>query len=111
MFQYPFSFNGRIRRTEYGLSIIFFYAYCFLTGFLIGLLRLPAPVMYLLLIPGYWFLLAQGVKRCHDRGNSGWYILIPLYGFIMIFAEGEHGVNYYGPNPKGIGNEESTENY
>ena len=111
MFQYPFSFDGRIRRTEFGLSLIIFYAYCFFIGFFIGLLRLPAGLMYLLLIPGYWFLWAQGAKRCHDRGNSGWYMLIPFYGIMMLFADGEHGVNQYGPNPKGIGNEESPESY
>ena len=111
MFQNPFSFNGRIRRTEFGLSLIFFYADCFFIGFFIGLLRLPAGLMYLLLIPGYWFMWAQGAKRCHDRGNSGWYMLIPFYGIMMLFADGEHGVNQYGPNPKGIGNEESPESY
>jgi hypothetical protein len=26
----------------------------------------------------------------------------------MIFAESDHGINEYGPNPKGIGNQEET---
>jgi uncharacterized membrane protein YhaH (DUF805 family) len=55
-------------------------------------------------IPMLWFLWAQGAKRCHDRGNSGFYQIIPFYGFWMLFADSEKGVNEYGPNPKGIGN-------
>lgn len=51
-------------------------------------------------IPLIWFFLAQGAKRCHDRGNSGWYQLIPFYGFWMLFADGDAGVNNYGVNPK-----------
>lgn len=59
-------------------------------------------------IPLLWFTWAQGTKRCHDRGNSGWYQLIPFYGLWMLFGEGDYGINGYGENPKGIGNQEGT---
>jgi uncharacterized membrane protein YhaH (DUF805 family) len=108
MFKNPFSFEGRIRRTEYGLSIIVMYAYFFVFGFFIAFAELGTGIMYVLLIPGYWFILAQGAKRCHDRGDSGWYQIIPLYGLWMLFADSDNGFNEYGPNPKGIGNQEKT---
>jgi uncharacterized membrane protein YhaH (DUF805 family) len=108
MFKNPFSFEGRIRRTEYGLSIIVMYAYFFVFGFFIAFAELGKGIMYVLLIPGYWFILAQGAKRCHDRGDSGWYQIIPLYGLWMLFADSDNGINEYGPNPKGIGNQEQT---
>ena len=74
MFKSPFSFNGRIRRLEFGLSILIYYAYLFLSmGLAIG------EEFFVVMIPAYWFILAQGSKRCHDRGNSGWYQLIPFY--------------------------------
>lgn len=54
------------------------------------------------------------VKRCHDRGKSGWWSLvslIPLVGFIWVIVdlgvmEGDEGPNAWGPNPLGdkIGN-------
>jgi uncharacterized membrane protein YhaH (DUF805 family) len=56
-----------------------------------------------------WFFLAQGAKRCHDRGNSGWYLLIPFYFLWMLFADGEIGQNDFGPNPKGIGNDDISD--
>jgi len=102
MFQHPFSFSGRIRRTEYCLTYFGYF-----------LFFLPMDVMkedeisggfaliwLLLLIPVVWILLAQGSKRCHDRDNSGWYQLIPFYGLWMLFAEGDQGMNYYGDSPK-----------
>ena len=98
MFQNVFSFNGRIRRTEYGLSLIGFYI-----GYLFALaLTSQYPIFGLTLVPLIWIVLAQGVKRCHDRGNSGWWILIPYYGFWLLFADSEAGLNEYGENPKGI---------
>lgn len=60
---------------------------------------------YLFIIPIYWFILAQGAKRCHDRGNSGWFQLIPFYGLWMLFGDSYFGNNKYGENPKGIGNQ------
>lgn len=102
MFSRIFSFNGRIRRLEYGLTYL---VYC--------LWNIPMQVMpgdqisegyaifYLVtFIPILWIILAQGAKRCHDRGNSGWYQIIPFYFFWMIFAEGDSESNEYGENPK-----------
>lgn len=103
MFQSPFSFDGRIRRTEYGLSyIIYMVAYGIINALAMSM---SSPFIYLAIIPVAWFIIAQGAKRCHDRGNNGWYQIIPFYMFWMIFADSEVGVNEYGENPKGIGNQ------
>ncbi len=107
MFKAPFSFKGRIRRLEYGLSILIFAAIYIGLGFNMMKLVQVHPLLGLLgflMIPLLWFHFAQGAKRCHDLGNSGWYQLIPFYGFWMLFANSEDGENEYGPNPKGIGN-------
>lgn len=105
MFKNPFSFDGRIRRLEYGISYLLYLVVIY------GTLGLTAvigdsisTVLLLLYIPAVWFLLAQGAKRCHDRDNSGWYQIIPFYALWMLFADGFPGKNEYGPNPKGIGN-------
>ncbi|ASB49968.1 DUF805 domain-containing protein [Alkalitalea saponilacus] len=104
MFNNPFSFQGRIRRFEYGLSIIIMFAFILVVGFFVGFTGVGDGFIYVLLMPAYWFRLAQGAKRCHDRGNSGWFQIIPFYGLWMLLADSENGVNEYGPNPKGIGN-------
>ena len=95
-----FSFSGRIGRTAYGLSLII----CTLLSILIltSILQTKGNTAFLVLlyIPMGWFALAQGAKRCHDLGNSGWFQWIPLYYFIMLLKEGAKEANYYGESPK-----------
>jgi len=104
MFENPFSFNGRIRRKEYAISVTFYLAAYF---HMLGYLRSPfeqlnSPAVALVVaIPALWFLWAQGAKRSHDLGNSGWYQLIPFYIFWLLFQDGQPGSNEYGLNPKG----------
>jgi uncharacterized membrane protein YhaH (DUF805 family) len=45
--------------------------------------------------------IAVAVRRMHDQDKSGWFILIPIYGFILLFIEGTRGPNRFGPDPKG----------
>jgi len=116
MFKNPFSFDGRIRRLEYGLSHIIYFAYLLveiiilLLGGLIDNMDNPKDtiMVYLLASPAIWFMIAQGAKRCHDRNNSGWWQIIPFYGFWMFFADGDIGANDYGDNPKGLSYEYET---
>jgi uncharacterized membrane protein YhaH (DUF805 family) len=99
MFSSPFSFDGRIRRTEYGISfIIVVIVNTFLNAiFASG----EVPIIGLAYIPTLWFLWAQGAKRCHDVGNNGWWQIIPFYVFWLLFQDGQPGINEYGQNPKG----------
>jgi uncharacterized membrane protein YhaH (DUF805 family) len=51
--------------------------------------------------------LAISVKRCHDRGKSGWFLLVgllPAVGICWLFVElailrGEEGPNGFGSEP------------
>ncbi|MEP3837111.1 MAG: DUF805 domain-containing protein [Algibacter sp.] len=105
MFKNPFSFEGRIRRTEYGLSYLIYLLLYLGGGALIANMNESFSILLLVIwVPLIWFLLAQGTKRCHDRSNSGWYQIIPFYGLWMLFGDGDTGPNEYGNNPKGIGN-------
>ena len=45
--------------------------------------------------------LAVAIRRMHDQDKSGWFILIPFYGFILLFIDGTRGPNRFGPDPKG----------
>lgn len=103
MFNKPFSFNGRIRRLEYGISaIIYLVWYTIITI----MMETPNPsigasvFVLISFIPMIWFFWAQNCKRCHDRGNSGWYQIIPFYFFVLLFGDGDNGNNEYGENPK-----------
>ncbi len=104
MFNNPFSFEGRIRRTEYGITSLLFMFFLVAINILLEPggddRNLDAIITLILYIPLGWFKLAQGVKRCHDLGNSGWWQLIPFYFFWLLFEEGEKRTNRYGVDPK-----------
>ena len=97
-----FSFDGRISRLEYLLSYavvsIFsggIFNFCE-QSILHGYPEYFWPVWSLIMIPTMWVIFAQGAKRCHDMGRSGWYQLIPFYVIWMVFAPGEKLANKYG---------------
>lgn len=69
--------------------------------------RIPATAMG---IAGLFFLipsLAVSVRRLHDSGKSGWWILLGLTAIgglvLLIFylLDGTRGANRHGPDPKG----------
>jgi uncharacterized membrane protein YhaH (DUF805 family) len=112
MWKNTFSFEGRIRRTEYGLTFLIVVfgrtiLIMLLAGIMVGSgsrnMEGYTVLSYFLSIPFLWFFWAQGAKRCHDMGKSGWWQLIPFFPLVMIFKEGDSHTNEYGDNPKGNG--------
>jgi uncharacterized membrane protein YhaH (DUF805 family) len=107
MFKNPFSFEGRIRRTEYGLSFIIFAVGRVMSQLIaVGIagndknLQGAMVFSYILLIPLLWFFWAQGSKRCHDVGISGWWQIVPFVPLFLLFGGGEKGSNRFGDDPK-----------
>lgn len=111
MFKSPFSFNGRIRRKEYGISTLIYFIIVYITHIFknaisSNFVEENFSIFYLLIIfPAIYFYLAQGAKRCLDIGNSGWWQLIPFYFIQLLVVDSHSGENEYGLNPKGIGND------
>ena len=110
-----FSFQGRINRAKWWLGAILggvIGAVPYVAGAIMsdGFQRLNAVSIALIVIGVLimiWTGLAAGVKRCHDRGKSGWWMLlalIPFIGSIWMFIElgileGQSEPNQWGENP------------
>ena len=109
-------FSGRARRAEYWYFVLFnlivtliLMVIDLVTGTFsktLGLGLLGGIYALAVLLPG----LGVGVRRLHDTGRSGWWLLIALIPFIgaivliVFFAQDSTpGANPYGPNPKGVG--------
>jgi uncharacterized membrane protein YhaH (DUF805 family) len=93
------TFSGRARRSEYWYFFLFNVIIAFVLGFVGGLTKMPIiSTIYTLavLIPG----IAVGVRRMHDVGKSGWFLLIPIYNLILACTDGVKGDNEYGADPK-----------
>ena len=101
------NFNGRARRSEYWYFFLFNFIFSFVLGFIGGAtgFELIGTIYSLaVLIPS----LAVAVRRMHDVGKSGWFLLIPIYNFILACTDSTDGDNEYGPNPKSAVNTNST---
>ena len=92
-------FNGRARRKEYWMFVLFNLIFSMVWVFICGVAGFPEMgQLYTLaiIIPS----IAVGVRRMHDVGKSGWFILIPVYSFILTVSKGDEVENKYGQDPK-----------
>ncbi|MFC8586208.1 DUF805 domain-containing protein [Streptomyces sp. NPDC057217] len=99
-------FSGRARRKEFWMFQLFNIIAVIILSILDSILGIQVlSLVYTLAV----FLPSLGVsvRRLHDTGRSGWWILIalvPLVGGIILLVfnclEGEQQQNAYGPNPK-----------
>lgn len=75
-------FDGTASRPEYWWFFLFYFVIEVILG-LGGLVTIRAIVSLALFLPS----LAVGVRRLHDTGRSGWWILtsiIPPWGIILL---------------------------
>ncbi|MBT2571231.1 DUF805 domain-containing protein [Planococcus sp. ISL-110] len=111
-FRKAFVFSGRSRRKEYWTFILG----VMIISFALTIVELAAGLeiapdvgllttifSLIIFIPS----LSVTVRRLHDIGRSGWWLLlsfIPVLGWIALFVftllDSQSGSNKYGPNPK-----------
>ncbi|MNE10054.1 hypothetical protein D3C80_1027510 [compost metagenome] len=78
-----FSFNGRLRRQHFWISWLILLG----AGVVLGWIPFLGIILSLAMI---WPNIAIVVKRLHDMGKSGWFVVIPwvanIIGFVMIIS-------------------------
>ena len=107
-------FSGRARRQEYWMFVLFNFIFSLVASLIdlgIGVLTFAVfgfgilSILYAVavFVPG----LAVAVRRLHDVGKSGWYLLIilipiagPIWFLVLTVMDSQPGDNKYGPNPK-----------
>lgn len=113
------NFSGRAQRKEYWMFVLFNVLIIIalqiietMVGLNVGDTGIISTLYALaVVLPS----LAVGVRRLHDTGKSGWWILlslIPILGAIVLIIflviDSQPGDNKYGPNPKGVSAEGQT---
>jgi uncharacterized membrane protein YhaH (DUF805 family) len=105
------NFNGRARRSEFWWFYLFTVILSIVATVIdttifnkgvqdIGIVNTVVSLAFLLPSIG------AGVRRVHDVGKSGWFILIPIYNIVLFCTNGDAGTNEYGTDPKGLEMEE-----
>lgn len=106
-------FNGRARRKEYWYFALFNILISIILAILDNMLGSFSTAAGMGLLGGIYALaifipgLAVSIRRLHDTGRSGWWLLIlliPLVGAIVLLIfmlqDSTPGENAYGENPK-----------
>lgn len=94
------TFEGRDRRSE-------FWPFALLVGLLCGTLIIikgdgqsdPHPEWIPFLIT-FIPMLASAIRRLHDVGRSGWWVLVPVVPLFFLFKDSDMEENKYGESPK-----------
>ena len=87
-------FSGRSRRKEYWYFTIITYLIYMITVAINPMLYGIACLA--LLIPG----ISVGVRRIHDTGRSGWWLLVPIVNLVFLCLDSTPGDNKFGPGTK-----------
>jgi len=107
-------FDGRARRMEYWMFVLFSAIVSIVLSIVDAMLSLNAPGGFGLLSGLYSVAvlipsIAVAVRRLHDTNRSGWWIfigIIPVLGWVALivfmFLDSTPGDNKYGPNPKEV---------
>jgi uncharacterized membrane protein YhaH (DUF805 family) len=81
--------------------------FAFAIGFVEGIFGMSSTLSGLYTLAVLLPSIAVGIRRLHDTGRSGWWLLlslIPLVGAIILIIylceDSKENENQYGPNPK-----------
>ena len=85
------TFSGRASRSEYWYFYLFYVLVYFAAYIFAG-----QNVALFVSIPLWIPQLSVAVRRLHDVGKSGWFILIPIYNLILMCTDSNPGSNQYG---------------
>jgi uncharacterized membrane protein YhaH (DUF805 family) len=105
-------FQGRARREEFWMFMLFNIIFDFAFGIVCNILYLslnipPSPYLdYLYAVVVAMLTVAVFARRLHDTNRSAWWLLlgpVPIANItLLVFAlmDSQPGANQYGPNPK-----------
>jgi len=106
-------FSGRARRKEYWYFVLFNISVSIVLAVIDAVTGSFSPEAGMGLLGGIYTLavlipvIAVSIRRLHDTGRSGWWLLIvlvPLIGVIVLLVftvqNSKPGQNQYGANPK-----------
>ena len=89
------TFSGRASRSEYWwfyLFIVIVSIIAQIIDYLIGHQIFNLIISLAFLLPN----LAVSVRRIHDSGHNGWWILCPIYNIVLMFLPSNPSENKYG---------------
>lgn len=89
------NFNGRSTRSEFWYAFLAYFIGSFpisVIAGITGVVLLTSLYSLALFLP----LLSAEIRRMHDIGKSGWFVLIPFYNLYLLAQPSDPNPNQYG---------------
>ena len=96
------NFDTRASRAEYWTILFFSYLWLFIFAVSVGYLGLPLGLIDLAQFVVVVLIISAGIRRMHDVGRSGWWILFPFINFVYTISNSEPKQNRWGNIPDGV---------
>lgn len=90
-------FDGRASRKEFWFFVLFNMIICSAIQIIAGRNSMLLQLYQLIIIVP---IIALTIRRMHDIGKQGWFILIPIYNIILYCKAGDSLINKYGTKPQ-----------
>ncbi len=90
-------FDGRASRKEFWFFVLFNMIICSAIQIITGRNSMLLQLYQLIIIVP---IIALAIRRMHDIGKQGWFILIPIYNIILYCKAGDSLINKYGTKPQ-----------
>ena len=108
-----FTISGRASRKEYWgseLVVIPLYIFVVFGSYFLFSFQTAEGIDAIFQAWGFIAAITSGIRRMHDVGKSGWYLLIPFYNLFLSITPSEQSDNEWGsPRPHTIVNQSTSD--
>ena len=110
------AFQGRMTRSEFWWFYLWYLVFAYVAGIISGIVQiiLYGDIIYELGGVGIIYLagcflpfISNSIRRMHDIGRSGWWIIVPIVSWIMCLFPSD-GPNQYDLNNKQAERDQKT---
>lgn len=103
MLTHPYSFKGRLSRSQYVVNTIILCLICLLVNAMFEEYAIGSTIIN----PITWALaslslISLSVRRSNDLGLSPLWLLMPIYPLLLLVSPGEECENRFGPVPSSL---------
>jgi len=102
-FKRYFDVQGRSTRMQYWMFYLLNLIAIFVFAILDASLNLDSPFFYMAyVLVSFIPVVTVGVRRMHDSGRSGWWLIVPIVNLVFLCASSQVGKNEYGEDVNAV---------
>ena len=90
------NFNTRASRAEFWTIWFFSYLGVFIFAIFVGFTGVAYAAIEFIQLFAIIFIFSAGIRRMHDTGRSGWWMIVPIANLVFLLSNSEPNSNLWG---------------